>query len=224
MFEAYNESGSLQVSANTFTFSFVQKGSFTVQNRYFDVDGFPVFEGTFGRANVSFVPDMVVFSCAQRAIIGDFAEDVTSPGNGVITASSTTYDDSVVGTGTCNWWAFRKSQFISAPSNFGMQLFDATGTLIYSAADHNPLRIIQTASGTSPSSSWVGTHTLPTGRTYGVARFGSSPSSSTYPIGAKVNSNVVTLENIVHEGESVFGNWGLASGYGGFLFADVTGY
>ena len=226
MFEAYNEAGSLQFNAASFAYSFVEKGTVTLANRftiaedgsdgiYLTTEGYKEIAGgwdiiVFNSPNAQIIPRADTYDGLPAGVFAVVANPLLDGGGN--------YQPSTFST-TCNYWVFKSSRTFLSPavSGTGLELYNADGTVCYSSTQ-KPLVVRSNAAITSFSSSWTATVNLSAGPVYAHMLYGTVKSGPFLP-GIKTRSNG-------WDGASVVRQSGTLSNVvaGGILTVDVTGY
>lgn len=226
MFEAYNEAGALQFDAQSFAYSFVEKGTVTIANRftiaedggdgiYLTTEGFKTITGgwdivVFSSPNVAIIPRADTYGGLPSGMFAIVAEPLLD-GSGY-------YQPSTFST-TCNYWVFKSSRTFLSPavSGVGLELYNSDGTVCYSSTQ-KPLQVKSNATIASFSSSWTASVNLSAGPIYAHMLYGTVKSGPFLP-GIKTRSNG-------WDGVSVVRQSGTLTNVvaGGILTVDVTGY
>jgi hypothetical protein len=226
LFEAYNEAGSLQFNAQTFAYTFVEKGTVTLANRFtINEDGSDgIYLTTEGFKTIAGGWDIIVFNSPNVAIIPRADTYSGLPANSFVIVADALLDGdgnylpSTFST-TCNYWVFKSSRTYLSPSasGVGLELYNADGTVCYSSTQR-PLLVRSSAAIASFNSSWTASVNLPVGPVYAHMLYGTVKSGPFLPAlktrangwdGKAAIRQSGTLTNVVD---------------GGFLTVDVTGY
>lgn len=157
--EVYSETGVLQLGLDTMPFNLVASGTFTIS--YVAIGANPYFT------------TIVVPSSLTAPMIALVKNDNTACWllRGYTSGSDTLYVVAGTSTGAGSYYIFDYMPTVT-PSNYGLQVYSASSTLLYSSPDSVPMRIV--GFGTSITG-------LPSGRTYAAIMDGIFPGTFSDP-------------------------------------------
>lgn len=207
MFQAFNTSGTLQFDVESFTYRHVETKAATVN---FINGGGLLPSGYLARINPTATWDTFAVRCTKFVFLTEGSE-VSYDGRASareihIGALPEANGQSVTG----YFFQPAKTSTITSSQNFGMQIFNNVGDLLYSS-ELVPLRVVHYV---PPGTAMPYSVTLPAGRTYALGAVGVNGAiyGPAAKIHGKVNSNVIDIDD---EG---------STSTTGVIVVDVTGY
>ena len=233
LFESYTDTGTVQFSTEANAYYLVGSGQMTTGTTSYQVeDYYSASNKTFynsysATATMGYDFDIVALSSAACFISPQNYNGLTSA---PVPRQVIIWGDQPGAAVT--YWCFRKMKYLapSGPGFVGLELYDATGAVVYSSG-HPPLLVNQQYAIPSTTAGYSASLSLPSSRKYAFLNYGNTARFSAHdPLatygnfgqfvpGVKNNNGAISFKET-----STPTNFQANSAAGGILIVDVTAY